>query len=123
MARPSHKELNGKLQAALQAVHDNMILLVEPAAIVADSLPLGYSIRNELQVVLLDLLNSTGPEHYAGYRPPEKSYEKQIFDHDLWAFSVTCQRFENRVYYKFSLRKGTFYLVSLHICTGVVEEG
>jgi len=97
-------------------------MLVEPAVIVADAMALGFSIRHELQMVLLVLLNSTGPEHYAGHHPPEKSYEKLIFDHDLWAFSVTCQRFECRVYFKFSLKQGILYLVSLHICTGVVVE-
>jgi len=122
LARPSCKELNGKLQAALEAVHENKIMLVEPAVIVADAMSLGYSIRHELQLVLLDLLNSTAPGHYAGHRPPEKSYEKLILNHDLFAFSVTCERFECRVYYKFSLQHGTLYLVSLHICTRVVAE-
>jgi hypothetical protein len=122
LARPSHKELSGKLQAALEAVHQNSIRLVEPEVIVADAMTLGYSIRDELHLVLLELLNSTGPEHYAGHRPPQRSYERQIRNLDLWAFSVSCQRFECRVYYKFSLHNGTFYLVSLHVCTVGVEE-
>lgn len=123
MRRPSHKELNGKLQIALEAVRDNRILLVEPGALVADAVELGYSIRHELQLVLLDLLNNTGPDHYAGLHPPEKSYEKRIQYLDLWAFSVYCQRFELRIYYKFSLHNKYFYLVSLHICTSMSEEG
>lgn len=121
MARPSHKELNGKLQTALSAVHDNRILLVEPDVIVADAVALGYSIRHELQLVLLELLNNTGSDHYTGHRPPERSYEKRIRNLDLWAFSVTCPRFEPRVYYKFSLHNELFYLVSLHICTSSGE--
>lgn len=106
----------------MEAVHANKIMLVEPAVIVADAMSLGYSIRHELHVVLLDLLNSTGPEHYAGHRPPEKSYEKLILNHDLFAFSVASERFECRVYYKFSLQQGALYLVSLHVCTRVVAE-
>jgi hypothetical protein len=123
MARPSHKELNGKLQVALDAVHDNRIILIEPDVIVADAMALGYSIRHELQLVLLELLNNTGPDHYAGHHPPERSYEKRIHNLDLWAFSVSCQRFETRVYYKFSLQNAWFYLVSLHICTSMGEKG
>jgi len=123
VTRPSHKELHGKLQAALQCVHANRILLVEPAVIVSDAISLGYSIRHELQVVLLDLLNNTGPDHYAGGRPPEKSYETRIRNLELWAFSVQCPRFESRVYYKFSLYEGCFCLVSLHACTGPGEGG
>lgn len=116
MARPSHKELNGKVQSALEFVHANRIILVEPAAIVADAVSLGYSIRDELQVVLIELLISIGPEQYVGRRPPEKSYETKIRDLELWAFSVESQRFETRVYFKFSLLGDTFYLVSLHVC-------
>jgi len=119
--RPSHKELRGKLQAAQSVVHDNRIILVEPGVIVADAMGLGYSIRHELQLVLLDLLNNTGPENYAGHRPPQRSYEKCIHNLDLWAFSVTCPRFDPRVYYKFSLHNECFYLVSLHACTSTGE--
>jgi hypothetical protein len=123
VGRPSHRELTGKLQTALNAVHDNKIIFVEPDVIVADAVDLGYSIRHELQVVLLDLLNNTGPEHYAGHRPPQRSYEKCIRNLDLWAFSVACPRFEPRVYYKFSLQNACFYLVSLHVCTSTGESG
>ena len=114
--RPSHKELTAKLQTALQAVHADHILLVEPAVIVADAVELGYVIGDELQVILLELLNSTGPEHYAGHRPPERSYETRIRDLELWAFSVDCPRFEGQVYYKFSLQREWLFLVSLHRC-------
>ncbi|NLC70278.1 MAG: hypothetical protein GX751_02835 [Desulfuromonadaceae bacterium] len=123
MVRPSHKELCAKLLAALEAVHGNRILVVEPGVIAVDALELGYSIRHELQVVLLELLNNTGPDHYAGWRPPEQSYEKRIRNLDLWAFSAHCPRFEVPVYYKFSLKNGYFYLVSLHVCRSGAKQG
>lgn len=85
--------MNNKLHAALSAVHDNRIILVEPGIIVAHAAELGYSIRDELQQVLLELLQHTGPEHYAGHRPPQKSYETRIHLLDLWAFSVICPMF------------------------------
>lgn len=113
MARPTHKELTGKLKIALQCVHANRIFLVEPAVIAADAIELDYSLR-ELQAVLLDLLNCTGPEHYAGNRPPAKSYETCIKSLELWAFSVTCPRFAPCIYYKFALHNDGFFLVSLH---------
>ena len=116
MVRPSHKELNGKLQAALEFIHANRIKLVEPEVIVNDATILGYSIGNELQLVLLDLLNNTGPEHYAGHQPPERSYETSIRDLELWPFSVMCTIFSTRIYYKFCLYGETFFLVSLHAC-------
>lgn len=123
MERPSYKELNNKLHAALDAVREHRIILVEPGIINAHAVELGYSIRHELQQVLLDLLQNTGPEHYAGHRPPQKSYETRIHNLDLWAFSVTCPRFDSRVYYKFSLHDDFFYLVSLHVSTSVTDQG
>jgi hypothetical protein len=119
--RPSHKELNTKLHAAMSAVQENRIILVEPRIIVAHAVELGYSIQHELQQVMLELLQHTGPEHYAGQRPPQKSYETRIHLLDLWAFSVTCPTFEPRVYYKFSLKNDYFYLVSLHVSTSAAD--
>ncbi len=96
---------------------------VMPPVVVSDALELGYSIRHELQLFLLDLLNNTGPEHYAGQRPPQRSHEKSILSLDLWAFSVTCPRFEPCVCYKFSLHDEYFYLVSLHVRTSTRKQG
>ena len=121
MERPSHKELNTKLHAATNAVNENHIVLVEPRILVAHAIELGYSIQNELKQVLLELLQYTGPEHYAGHRPPQKSYETRIHLLDLWAFSLTCPAFEPRVYYKFSLKNDCFYLVSLHVSTSATD--
>ncbi len=97
--------MNGKLCAALEAVHGNRIFLIEPAVIVADAVELGYSIGRELQLVLLELLNNTGPDHYAGYRPPEKAYERQIRNLELWAFSVESAKFDLQVYYNIFSQK------------------
>ena len=121
MSRPSHKELTRKIQTALQSVHANRILLVEPEVILADAIDLGYSVRDELQATLIDLLNITCPDHYAGGHPPVQSYETRIRDLELWAFSVECPRFETRVYYMFALRNDYFYLVSLHFCRSQEE--
>lgn len=118
--RPSHKEITGKLKTALKSVHACRILLVEPTVIAADAIELEYSI-SELQAVLLDLLNCTDPEHYAGNRPPARSYETKITSLELWAFSVVCPRFDLPVYFKFTLNNGWFFLVSLHPCRGKGE--
>lgn len=114
MSRPSHKELSGKLRTALEAVHSDQIQLVEPVVIVADAIELEYSLT-ELQAVLLDLLTCAGPEHYTGNRPPARSFETGIRDLDLWAFTVAISRFATPVYFKFTIKNGWFYLVSLHV--------
>lgn len=114
MNRPSHKELSGKLRTALEAVQSDQIQLVEPVVIVADAIELEYALT-ELQAVLLDLLTCAGPDHYTGNRPPARSYETSIRDLELWAFTVSIPRFEMPVYFKFTVKNGWFYLVSLHV--------
>ena len=79
-----------------------------------DALERGYSIENELQIVLLELLNATVPENYDGRRPPEKSYKKQIKDSDLFAFCLRIDRFNVDVYYKFTIKNPLLWIASLH---------
>ena len=114
MNRPSHKELSRKIRAAKEAVSQGNISLINSAAIIADSLELGYCIESDLRDILLELLESTSPEDYAGNRPPQKSYEKEINGVELFAFKKTCSYFSGDIYYKFTLHENELFLVSLH---------
>lgn len=112
--RPSHRELTGKINEALEATHACKVAILEPEVIAMDALELGYSIENELQIVLLELLNATVPENYDGRRPPEKSYKKLIKGTDLFAFCLEIHHFNGDVYYKFAIKNPLLWLVSLH---------
>ncbi len=114
MKRPSHKELSGKIRAAKEAVAEGNISLINHAPIIADALELGYSIKNDLQDILLELLEDTKPEDYAGNKPPHKSYEKEIKGLELFAFKKECSYFSDDIYYKFTLYEDELFLVSLH---------
>ena len=114
MTRPTPKELNNKLRAALAALHNGQVLLINQAALAVDALELEYSIEFELLAVLCELLESTNPDDYTGGRPPQRSYEDEISGMDLFAFVVKIDRFEVPVYYKFSLKENVLWLVSLH---------
>ncbi len=114
MLRPSHKELYGKIREAKKAVSEGRILIVEQEAVAADALELEYLIETELLGVLQELLEETSPGHYAGTRPPQRSYEREIEGLELFAFVVESMRFKCRVYFKFALAEGFFWLVSLH---------
>jgi hypothetical protein len=63
---------------------------------------------------LAGLLDETTPKHYTGARPPQRSYEQEIDGLELFAFVVDSKRFKCRVYLKFALTEGLFWLVSLH---------
>ena len=114
MNRPSHKELYGKLRSARQAVNDGQVALLDQLPLAADAIELGYSIALELNSVIAELLEEAKPAHYTGSRPPQRSYEQDIKGLELFAFAVESRRFRCRVYFKFAMEEGTFWLVSLH---------
>ena len=114
MARPSHKELSNKLKLAREKVSQGKILLIKPEIIVADALELNYSVEADLQTILLDLIDNTSPKDYVGDRPPQKSYENDIKDLDLFAFKSRCSSFTDYIYLKFALTDTCLFIVSLH---------
>ena len=122
MERPSHKELYNKLREARMAVSKGLISLLNQDIIAADAIELEYSIETKLIPILQELLDYTTPGHYAGSRPPQKSYEREIEGLDLFSFLADCSRLKCRVYYKFALVEGRLWLVSLHQDRPIKEE-
>lgn len=112
--RPGHKELTKKLQDGLEATQANRIRVIEPIVIVADAIEIGYDFQSELQLVLLELLNASSPEFYVGQRPPQRSYETQLLNLELFPFSVHSSYLKLQIYYKFAFKNSFLYLVSLH---------
>jgi hypothetical protein len=114
MQRPSNKELFGKLRDARAAVQHGHIFIIDQDVIAEDAIELDYDMGDELQQVLVELLDETTVHHYAGSRPPQKSYKQEIEGLELFAFVVESCRFACRVYFKFALIEGSLWLVSLH---------
>ncbi len=100
MKRPSHKELSRKIRAAQKAVREGQVTLLDDQEelIVSDAFELGYEVEHELIDILSDLLAQTTPEDYAGVRPPQKSYEKEIKGLELFAFGTNSNLLGCRVY-------------------------
>ncbi|MEA3358854.1 MAG: hypothetical protein U9R17_05535 [Thermodesulfobacteriota bacterium] len=122
MERPFHNELYNKLREAGIAVSKGLISLLNQDIIAADAIELEYTIGTELIPVLKELLDYTTPGDYAGYMPPQKSYEREIKGLDLFPFVVDCHRLKCRIYYKFALIEGRLWLVSLHQDRRIKEE-
>ncbi|MBU2490884.1 MAG: hypothetical protein KKA60_15980 [Proteobacteria bacterium] len=113
MNRPSHKELSGKIRQAEALVREGSTYVLSPLALAADAVDLDYSM-GELPEVLGDLLEEILPDQYAGTSPPQRSYEEQIRDAELFPFRWNCVRFLALIYFKFTIRGHAFWLVSLH---------
>lgn len=113
--RPSHKELSKKLRQAIELVTEGRVSILEPNAILADSLELGYSFKLEFYPIIQELLSLATPEKYAGARPPQQSYEAEIKGADLYAFVVESSQLNGiNVYFKFALYNDALVVVSLH---------
>ncbi len=114
MKRPSNKELYGKLRDAKIAHKREHVFLTDQDVIAEDAIELGYDIGSELFEVLSELLEEAAPTQYAGSRPPQRSYKRDIEGLELFPFVVDSRRFKCRVYFKFAIAEGSLWLVSLH---------
>jgi hypothetical protein len=114
MERPSHKELTTKIRQARIAVSNRRVEIVDPVAVAADALELGYLVA-EMKSVLSRILDEFGPGHYAGRRPPQRSYKERIRGCELYAFRWESTLFGCPVYVKFALKEDTLWLASLHL--------
>ncbi|MBN2568171.1 MAG: hypothetical protein JXB42_01950 [Deltaproteobacteria bacterium] len=113
MTRPTYKELDKKISQAKEAISKDGIYILEPHVIAMDALELGYEIGN-IKAVLLELLAGMTPQQYVGSYPPQKSYEEDILNCDLFAFKRDSKRFGCEVYVKYALKKEELWLVSFH---------
>jgi len=113
MGRPTHKEINRKLREAKEAASENRISILSPLSVAADALELGLDF-GRISGILSEILNEITPEHYVGLYPPQRSYEDQIKDCDLFAFRWLSKRLGCRTYLKFTIKENRLWLVSLH---------
>ena len=114
MKRPSDKEIIKRISEAREVVAKGRIAILNQEAIASDALELGYLVKEELESVLSELLDLISPGHYVGTRPPQRSYERTIKDLELFAFEVTSTHFRHPIYFQFTVKSGTLWLVSLH---------
>ena len=111
--RPSYRELDRKLKQGIDAASSKRIRLLEPDSILADLLDLDY-LAEDLSKNLAAIFREIKPIHYEGRRPPQKSYEQGILGSELFAFRWVSRVFGCDMYFKFAVREGGLWIVSLH---------
>jgi hypothetical protein len=106
--RPTHRELSGKIQQCRALAAANKWLPAEPGKLKAnfDEMEELFGIDTYLPEdqakILQQALSEIAPEHYAGSRPPQQSYEPTIQGKELFAFRWTSTCFGGReMYFKF----------------------
>jgi len=111
--RPSPREISRKIKQAREAVSAGRISSINPASIAADALELSLDVE-EIPDVLIELLGEITPGEYVGQSPPQRSYEDEIPQYELFPFKWESKRLGCTVYLKFAFREDWLYLVSLH---------
>ena len=111
--RPSYKELNNKIKQAKDAALRNRISIVNPVSVAANALELGYLVK-DVSNILSDILKEITPYDYIGQYPPQRSYEPDIFESELFAFRWVSKRLGCNTYLKFAIDEEQMWLVSLH---------
>ncbi len=112
--RPTKGELIKKLESASRALQKNEGLFANPVKMIWELEELKIGESKEIWPLILTLLSEISPDNYVGGYPPQESYEERIEGIDLFSFAWESKTFSQRMYLKFTLKKGRFYLVSLH---------
>ena len=76
--RPSHRELQKKIEEAKAALESGRCLFASPAKAVGELYALDIDDSSEVWELIRALLNEIEPGDYAGARPPQRSYEVLI---------------------------------------------
>jgi len=106
--RPLTRETYKKISDALAAISaGRRTAVARERHLVNDLAELGIDQNDFWNVVqiLLNEIQVCGPDAcYAGGRPPRKSYEPEIKDEELWAYSWPSCHFGFQTYIKFVMR-------------------
>lgn len=112
--RPTHRELQKKLDEASIALTSGRRFFVEPGKVVGELDALGLE-ADEVWALIVNCLAEIRPQDYTGSRPPQKSYEKKIAGKELFAFAWDSDSCGRKMYLKFVIKEGVFYYVSFHL--------
>jgi hypothetical protein len=113
MKRPTYSEIQRKIKQAGEAIARNDFRVLKPSIVALDALELGIQIE-EIDSVLVELLDEIKPGNYAGTYPPQRSYEDEISQRELFAFRWLSKRLGSMTYLKFAFEGRHLWLVSLH---------
>ena len=115
MRRPSHAEVLGKITRARGKVAAKNWLAADIGKLLPEFHDLDCWTLEEQTEALAAALGEVGPEHYAGSRPPQRSYERACKGAELFAFVWESAHLGRRMYLKICFVKETLYIVSFHL--------
>lgn len=112
--RPSIREIDRKIQAAIEAVENDHYFPADAAKSHYELEELDLWEEKEIKEALLACLGEITSQDYCGRKPPERSREEVTWDCEMFAFSWDSKRFKRRMYLKYCLEDDSLYYVSWH---------
>jgi len=117
--RPSNRELCKKIADALTAIRGGKFTQVVTKHIYGDLADLELDSAEEqlpgLLIELLEEIQTIGPiKCYAGDKPPQRSYEPELYGLELWSYGWHSERLGRQMYLKFALKKEHYIYVDCH---------
>jgi hypothetical protein len=116
--RPSDREIWKKIADALEALRAGRWQPGIAKHFADDMAELELDSTPDLAALLIQFLEEikqAGPVAcYKGTRPPQKSYESEIENLELWAYAWHSGRFGKRMYLKFALKNQCYINVRCH---------
>jgi hypothetical protein len=116
--RPSNKEIVSKVKLAMDDLKANKFMFGTTKHLAGDLDAIGLETTKDLPSLLIELLeeiNAVGPLGcYAGTRPPQRSYEPEIKNLELWAYAWSSPLLNKAMYIKFALKAGHYVYVDCH---------
>ncbi len=112
--RPSLREIDRRLKEARKALIERNVSFANEAKAVGELFDLNIGDTKDLWPLILELLEEIKNTEYAGAHPPLKSVEPLIADCELYAFVWESTKLKKKMYFKFAIKDGFFYYVSLH---------
>lgn len=116
--RPSPHEICKKVADALEALKGGRFTPALTKHLVGDLESLELDSADDLPDLLMEFLKeiqTANPIHcYAGTKPPQRSYEEEIRNLELWAYSWHSARLGKQMYLKFAFRNQHYFYVDCH---------
>jgi hypothetical protein len=112
--RPSNHELYKKISLAKNCLNSEKWRPLNHKLFYEDCNSLDLCVYEEQIDALTGVLEVLSPNDYCGGRPPQSSYEQEIFGSELFAFAVYYEPLGKEIYIKFAFKREYLFLVSFH---------
>lgn len=113
--RPTHKELSSKIKQAKEFLKRGQWYVLNVADFRKKVRALGISnCFSDWVKSLESIFDEIHPNNYQGLRPPERSYELEIENAELYVFIYYSNYFRQNIYFKFVIFNEQLVIVSLH---------